>query len=108
MKDVKPAYDNVPYAFIGAPAIMSKQLVKDKLNESGISVEETEHVLDLLVWFGVLGIYLADEEERYSYQFEHDPEADDDRIDEFRLLRASSVSGRLRHYSMSPASYFPG
>jgi hypothetical protein len=73
MKDVKPAYDNVPYAFIGAPAIMSKQLVKDKLNESGISVEETEHVFDLLVWFGVLGIYLADEEERYSYQFEHDP-----------------------------------
>lgn len=73
MKDVKPEYDNVPYAFIGAPVIMSKQLVQGKLIESGIPSAETDRVLDLLVWFGVLGVHLSDEEERYSYQFEHDP-----------------------------------
>jgi hypothetical protein len=52
---------------------MSKQLVQDKLIESGIPSAETDRVLDLLVWFGVLGVYLSDEEERYSYQSEHDP-----------------------------------
>jgi hypothetical protein len=73
MKDVKPEYDNVPYAFIGAPMIMSKQLVQEKLIEAGIPADSVERVLDLLVWFGVLGVYLGDDEERYSYQFEHDP-----------------------------------
>lgn len=31
-----------------------------------------QRVLELLLWFGFLGIYISEEEERYSYQFQHD------------------------------------
>jgi hypothetical protein len=73
MKDVKPEYDNVPYAFIGAPVVMSKEKVEIRLRDAGIVPSELQRVLDLLVWFGVLGIYVSEEEERYSHQYEHDP-----------------------------------
>jgi hypothetical protein len=73
MKDVKPEYDNVTYAFIGARVVLSRTEVESKLREVGIKEEEVDRVIDLLLWFGVLGIYLDYEEERYSYQYEHDP-----------------------------------
>lgn len=73
MKDVKPEYDNVPYAFIGAPVVMSRQVVEVRLREVSISEGELQRVIDLLIWFGVLGIYVTEEDERYSYQYAHDP-----------------------------------
>ena len=73
MKDVKPEYDNVPYAFIGARATLSRTEVEQKLREADILDKEVERVIDLLLWFGVLGIYVSEDEERYSYQYEHDP-----------------------------------
>jgi len=73
MKDVKPEYDNVPYAFIGAGITLSLTEVELKLREVGIPVTEAERVIELLLWFGVLGIYVSEDEERYSYQYEHNP-----------------------------------
>ena len=73
MKDVKPGYDIVPYAFIGARIILSRTEVEQKLREATIADGEVEQVVDLLLWFGVLGVYVSDDEERYSYQYEHDP-----------------------------------
>jgi hypothetical protein len=73
MKDVKPEYDNVPYAFIGASSVLSRAEVEHKLREAAIPDERIQRVLDLLLWFGVLGIYVSDDDERYSYQYEHDP-----------------------------------
>jgi len=34
MRDVKPEYDNVPYAFIGCSAVMSRVAVEDRLARS--------------------------------------------------------------------------
>jgi hypothetical protein len=73
MRDVKPQYDNVPYAFIGCTSILSSVEVRSKLIEAGIPEAELPEVMELLLWFGVLGIHVNDDEERYSYQFEHDP-----------------------------------
>lgn len=73
MRDVKPQYDNVPYAFIGSTTVLSFVEVGKKLLEAGIPESELEEVIELLLWFGVLGIYVNEDEERYSYQFEHDP-----------------------------------
>jgi hypothetical protein len=33
--------------------------------------ENAEKIKELLLWFGFLGIYVHPDEERYSYQFEH-------------------------------------
>jgi hypothetical protein len=90
MRDVKPQYDNVPYAFIGCTAVLSGPEVRNKLLEAGIPEADLMEVMELLLWFGVLGIYVNDDEERYSYQFEHDP----------RLMRA----GLARYaYCVHPA-----
>jgi hypothetical protein len=78
MRDVKPQYDNVPYAFIGCTTVLSLVEAGNKLLEAGIPESEFREVIELLLWFGVLGIYVNEDEERYSYQFEHDP----------RLMRA--------------------
>jgi hypothetical protein len=73
MRDVKPQYDNVPYAFIGCSIVLSRPEVEAKLTEAGISGSDLPQVIQLLLWFGVLGIYVSEDEERYSYQYEHDP-----------------------------------
>lgn len=73
MKDVNPNYDDVPYAFIGCPMVMSKENVRERLLKAGIPESDIDRIVELLVWFGVLGIYLTTEEERYSYEYEHDP-----------------------------------
>ncbi len=73
MRDVKSQYDNVPYAFIGCSAVLSPNEVEAQLRDAGIQEADLPEVIDLLVWFGVLGIYISEDDERYSYQFEHDP-----------------------------------
>jgi hypothetical protein len=73
LKDVAPAYDNVPYAFIGARVTLSRAEVEQKLREIDIRNEEIARVIELLLWFGVLGIYVSEDDERYSYLYEHDP-----------------------------------
>jgi hypothetical protein len=71
MKDVKPEYANVPYGFISSAPVLSRVQVEDKLREVGISTQEFESVVQLLLWFGFLGVYVNEDDERYAYLFEH-------------------------------------
>ena len=72
LKDVNTMYADVPYSFIGACEILSKQEIEGRLQEAGVSPAECDSVLELLLWFGFLGIYVSSEEERYSYAFQYD------------------------------------
>ena len=71
MKDVKPEYADVPYGFISAPSILSLAQVQQRLRETGVPVEDFESVIQLLLWFGFLGIYVHEDDERYAHMFEH-------------------------------------
>ena len=71
MRDVNANFGDVPYAFIGSTAVLSQADAKKRLEDSGIQPEAVSTVIDILLWFGVIGVYLDDEEERYSYQYEH-------------------------------------
>lgn len=73
MKDIKAEYENAAYSFIGSPIVISEQDVLKRLAEAGMPNDQLIKILDLLVWFGVIGIYVSEDEERYSYQFDHDP-----------------------------------
>lgn len=73
LKDVRPEFSNAPYAFIGSPAILTHSEVGIALMKTGHAIAENpEKVKNLLLWFGFLGISISPDEERYSYQFEHD------------------------------------
>jgi hypothetical protein len=73
LKDVRPEFSNAPYAFIGAQTHLHPAEVESALlrGGTGIPAEQCAAVIDLLLWFGFLGISMYSEDERYSYQFEH-------------------------------------
>jgi hypothetical protein len=72
LRDVKPEYANVPYVFIGAPAVLPREDMIRHLGDASVPPNEAEQVISLLLWFGLLGIYELPDEERYSHQFQHD------------------------------------
>jgi hypothetical protein len=71
LKDIRPEFANAPYAFIGSHTQLAPSDVGVALIKAGISIPDIEKVRELLLWFGFLGLYLHPDEERYSYQFEH-------------------------------------
>jgi hypothetical protein len=72
LKDVVSGYADAPYAFIGSKTTLSLGQVHDCLLQAGVRSEEQDRLVDLLLWLGFLGFHLAADEERYSYQFQHD------------------------------------
>jgi hypothetical protein len=72
LKDVNPDYADIPYAFIGSNTILSKDEVKQRLAEVDVPSSGLEDAIELLLWFGFLGIYVDEDEERYAYKFQHD------------------------------------
>jgi hypothetical protein len=71
LKDVRPEFANAPYAFIGAQTHLSQSELRLALLKAGISADQVDKVRELLLWFGFVGMYTYPDEERYSYQFEH-------------------------------------
>jgi hypothetical protein len=72
LKDVNPNYADAPYAFIGSKVVLSMAEVKQLLDEVKIPPDKLEDVVELLLWFGFLGIYVSADDTRYSYQYQHD------------------------------------
>jgi hypothetical protein len=67
---------HVQFVWKGAPGVFEgkKLTYQNKWSlETRIPEPELASVVELLLWFGVLGIFVSEDEERYSYQFEHDP-----------------------------------
>ena len=71
LRDVNPDYPDILYAFIGAPTILSRNQVDALLRAGGVPPDQIEKMLDFLLWFGFLGVYVHLDEEHYSYQFQH-------------------------------------
>ena len=71
LRDVDPSYPDLLYAFIGSNTILSADQVEALLRVGNVPPDQVQHVLDFLLWFGFLGIYAHPDEERYSYQYQH-------------------------------------
>jgi hypothetical protein len=72
LKDINPAFGDSPYAFIGCSKNLSRDEVAKRLVEIGIDKDQCTTIIDVLIWFGFLGIYISEDEERYAYQYQHD------------------------------------
>lgn len=83
LKDLRPDFANAPYAFIGCQTILAPPEVGIALVKAGIPGDLLEKVTELLLWFGFLGIHVYPEEERYSYQFEHNLQKMKSGMDQF-------------------------
>jgi hypothetical protein len=86
LKDVRPEFANAPYAFIGKQTHLLPSEVGIALLKAGtgIAPDDCEKVKNLLLWFGFLGIYTYPDDERYSYQFEHNLQKMKSGIESFR------------------------
>jgi len=72
LKDISPNYADIPYGFIGCKAVLSIDEVIQRLADAKVPTDEMENAIDLLLWFGFLGIFVNDDEERYSFKFQYD------------------------------------
>jgi hypothetical protein len=74
--ELKDVYLNVPdflYTFPGCKNRLSKQEVLSLLAETGIEEKDLESTINLLCWFGFLGVQKSDVNDvRYSYQMQYD------------------------------------
>jgi hypothetical protein len=68
LRDVFPAYGYVPHQFLGQHRELAREDVHLLLREGGVKEEDLGKVVDLLLWFGFLGLTQGDEE-RYAYQY---------------------------------------
>lgn len=71
LKDVKPEFSNTPYAFIGVQTVFPTIEADRLIAQAGVKGQDVARVVQLLLWFGFLGIHIYPDEERYSYQYQH-------------------------------------
>jgi len=71
--DINQRFADVPYAFIGARAVLSEQELYAKLADSSIDGKDAPIIKNLLLWFAFLGLRAGLDQERYSYEYQHDP-----------------------------------
>lgn len=71
LQDVSSETDGILYAFVAAPAELSEQEVLSKLKESGLDDEKAARVMDLLLWYGFLGIRINTDEPKFIYDFSY-------------------------------------
>jgi len=72
LKDVNTTYSDVPYSFVGANETLTRSEIEARLKEALVPPAMFNGVIDILLWFGFLGVYVSADEQRYSYQFQHD------------------------------------
>ncbi|MFZ7102861.1 MAG: P-loop ATPase, Sll1717 family [Peptococcaceae bacterium] len=73
IKDIDQDFTDLPYAFIGCKTILSKKEIIQILQNIDIPQNRLEGAIQLMLWFGFLGIHINDDEERFSYSYQHDP-----------------------------------
>jgi hypothetical protein len=71
INDISPNSGEVLYAFIDSSSIMDSKCVVELLERFGISSSSTVGVIELLLWYGFLGVQVDAEEVRYIYDFSY-------------------------------------
>ena len=71
LQDVSSETEGILYAFVAAPAELSELEVLSKLKESGLDDEKAARVMDLLLWYGFLGIRINSDDPKFIYDFSY-------------------------------------
>ena len=75
IRDVYPSAEDLPYYFIGAPARLNLADIRDRLTDSPVLKGEWKRVVQVLLWFGFLGVARtkgSETEETYIHDVEYD------------------------------------
>lgn len=72
IRDVLPFAEDVLYNFIGSPANLSMNQITSVLKDAGFDDTQRESLLDILLWYGVLGITRDNGDPTYIYNVNYD------------------------------------
>jgi hypothetical protein len=93
IRDVSAVTHDLFYAFIGIGELVTREEVIGALAEAGVAVNERDRLLELLLWYGFLGLALASHKKVFIYDVEYD----------FKRLLAQAGSGENTLYCINPA-----
>jgi hypothetical protein len=92
MRDIAGTPEDIFYLFIGAPDLLTESEVSVILEKSKTKLSTAE-TIDLLMWYGFLGLAIADGERVFIY----------DRAYDFRRLEADRRAMGEPLYIVNPA-----
>ena len=71
IRDVSPDSEDILYAFIESSPELTKSEVLGHLKDFSIKDEDLERLLELLIWYGFLGLRVSRSEVKYIYNFNY-------------------------------------
>ena len=72
IRDLLPRAENALYCFIGEGSSLGYGKVMDLLRPLGLDADQTEVIVDTLLWYGVLGIVRSPGDVAYVYHLNYD------------------------------------
>lgn len=98
IRDVLPEGEHILYAFVDAPSRLTEQNLSELLRQFDLTPEQEARIIDILLWYGVLGLVRGDGDIEYIYSANYD----------IRLLKGKirkAVEGPV--FGINPA-FWPG
>jgi hypothetical protein len=71
MNDISPGTGDSLYAFIDANTLLTPNELNGLLSRGGVADDKIPNVLNLLLWYGFLGVQVDVEDIRYIYDFSY-------------------------------------
>ncbi|WGL15908.1 hypothetical protein PVT68_14155 [Microbulbifer bruguierae] len=71
LRDVATESENILYAFIGTPPILSENETLNLINQATNCETTSEKIFNLLLWYGFLGLKINSDEPKYIYDFSY-------------------------------------
>ena len=71
LKDINPKYQDVLYNFFYCKPRLNYSDVESLIKKDVVEDSEVQKIIELLVWFGFLGVIIGSEETKYSYQVQY-------------------------------------
>lgn len=71
MRDVSGISNEILYSFIGIPQLISQVKLVDTLVQSGYTKKTADTVIQLMLWYGLLGVVDDEQVSRYIYDYRY-------------------------------------
>jgi hypothetical protein len=90
IQDTYPVYTNVHYQFEGQSPTIAAEVLPVIIEQAGVASDETAIAIDLLLWYGFLGVQIGNGEPKYSYDVRHN-------VERLKALIATSAGQYVIH-----------
>jgi len=71
LRDISEDTEDILYAFIASHSVLSEREILFTLSESGLTEDKARNAIDLLLWYGFLGLKISEEDNKFIYDFNY-------------------------------------